>query len=205
MTRINRTGTVLAAAVGALSVTQPALAQRAGDVTVEVGDCLEIEAPAERLACFERRVEEARGGRDAAPAAPPPAAAAPPPPAATPPAPAAQAPAATPPAPAARAPAPAADDSFGRPRPQPSPSEQRGEREAQEARVELTAKVTAIRETIPNQYVITLDNGQIWRQTRPEFYPLQPGHEVRIYPGRFGQYRLSAPFLRGWIQVERVR
>ena len=114
MTRINRMGTVLAAAVGALLVTQSALAQRAGEVTVEVGDCLEIEAPAERLACFERRVEEARGGRDAAPRLrrrPPqrhPAGGD------APAAPAAQAPAATPPAPAARAPAPADDDSFGR-------------------------------------------------------------------------------------------
>jgi hypothetical protein len=210
MARFDRIGTLLAAAAGAWwAGSQPALAQRAGEVTVEVGDCLEIEAPAERLACFERRVDEARGRRQAPPAAPPPAA--PPPPVTTP---AARAPAATPPAPAAatapapaaRAPAPADDDSFGLSS-SPSRRDARAAREAEEEeRTELTAKVVAVRETIPNNLTITLDNGQIWRQNRPEFYPLRAGYEVRIYPWKGGKsYRLTAPFLRNWIQVERVR
>jgi hypothetical protein len=204
-------GAVFAAGIGVFLGAHPAFAQREGSVTVEVGECLEIEAPAERLACFERRAEGARRSQQSAPAAPSPPAAAPSPPAATPPAPVARTPAATPPAAGARAPTPADDDSFGRSPPQPSRREARQAREAQEAqerdeRTELTAKVVAIRETIPNSYTITLDNGQIWRQNRPEFYPIRPGHDVRIYPGRMGEsYRLTVPILRGWIQVERVR
>jgi hypothetical protein len=214
-TRVNA-ATVLLAGIGALLGMQPGLAQRGSEVTVEVSDCLKIEAPAERLACFERRVEETRGegavtrpspGAAATrPAPPAPAASAPPPPA-----PAARTvPAeAAPPAPAARAPVPPNDDSFGRPdssRREQRAARERAEDERQEERTELVAKVVSLRETIPNNYVITLDNGQVWRQNRPEAYPLQPGLEVRIYPGRMGDsYRLTAPFLRGWIQVERVR
>jgi hypothetical protein len=191
---------VLLAGVGAaVSATQPALAQRGSEVTVEVSDCLALEAPAERLACFERRVEQAQGRPAAAPASPPPAAAAPP-------------------APAARAPVPADDDSFGLPTQRPSRRDERAEREAQEAREaresrgaetpvrEIVAKVVAVRETVPNYRTITLDNGQIWRQNRAEFLPLRPGHEVRISAGKFGSsLRLFAPQLRGDIQVERVR
>ncbi len=200
--------TVLLTGLGALLGTHAALAQRGSEVTVEVSDCLEIEAPAARLACFERRVEEPRGGEAAdrpgpAPAAPPTTA---PAPAA---APRTVATEAAPPAPVARGQAPVDADSFGRSnvsRREERAARQRTDREAQEERTELVAKVVSLRETVPNNYVITLDNGQVWRQNRPEAYPLQPGHEVRIYPGRLGDsYRLTAPFLRGWIQVERVR
>ncbi len=85
-------------------------------------------------------------------------------------------------------------------------------REAEEAREaqtqvrEIVATIATVRETVPNYRTITLDNGQIWRQNRAEFYPLQPGLEVRIYPGKWGEsFRLTAPRLRGDIQVERVR
>jgi hypothetical protein len=54
--------------------------------------------------------------------------------------------------------------------------------------------------------MITLDNGQVWRQMQPKRYPLQPGYDVRIYSSRWGNsYRLSSPILNGFIQVERVR
>lgn len=67
------------------------------------------------------------------------------------------------------------------------------------------AKVTELRETVPNSYVITLDNGQVWRQTRPQYYRLRPGSEVRIYYSRWKSFRLTSEELRGHIQVERVR
>jgi hypothetical protein len=71
--------------------------------------------------------------------------------------------------------------------------------------VEFVARVAELRETVPNSYLITLDNGQVWRQTRPLAYPLRAGHEVRIYTqGRFG-HRLTNRELRGFIVVERVR
>ena len=202
MTTFPRFENWLLVAIGAVFGTQPALAQRGTEVTVEVGECLDIEAPTERLACFERRVEQARD-EDAAPATPSRARGAATPPAASAPPAVRTAPAEpTQRAPAARAPSPADDDSFGR----RSPRREARKAPELEPRIELVAKVVSLRETIPNSYTITLDNGQVWRQNRPEYYPLQPGHEVRIYPGKLGDsYRLTAPFLRGWIQVERVR
>ena len=59
---------------------------------------------------------------------------------------------------------------------------------------------------MPNAYLITLDNGQVWRQTVPMSYRLREGAEVRLYPSQWGDgYRLTDDNLRGYIQVERVR
>jgi hypothetical protein len=79
------------------------------------------------------------------------------------------------------------------------------ERKSETTPPDILAKVTELRETVPNSSLITLDNGQVWRQTVPEFYPLRPGSEVRIYYSRWRAYRLTSPVLRGYIQVERVR
>jgi hypothetical protein len=66
--------------------------------------------------------------------------------------------------------------------------------------------VTAVRETVPNSLVITLDNGQVWRQTYAKFYPVQPGQEVWIRPSRWGgTHWLTVEALRSYIQVERVQ
>lgn len=70
---------------------------------------------------------------------------------------------------------------------------------------DIFARVVELRETVPNAYLITLDNGQVWRQTVPEIYPLREGYPVRIYYSRWRAYRLTNEQLRGFIQVERVR
>ena len=70
---------------------------------------------------------------------------------------------------------------------------------------QIQALVTGLRETVPNSFVITLDNGQIWRQTVPKTYPLREGSPVRIYYSRWRTYRLTNDQLKGFIQVERVR
>lgn len=70
---------------------------------------------------------------------------------------------------------------------------------------DILAKVTELRESVPNTYLITLDNGQIWRQTQPEHYPLRVGADVRIYFSRWRSYRLTNDQLNGYIQVVRVR
>jgi hypothetical protein len=103
-------------------------------------------------------------------------------------------------APAGQSPTPASErssvENFGLP-----PPEQRSpEREY----VEIVATVTELRQTVPNAYVITLDNGQVWRQPHPMPYPLRTGLVVRVRETKFG-YRLSAPELHGQINVERVR
>jgi len=175
---VERAGIAIAAAIAGGVGIQTALAQDAGGVTVEVSECVSLQAPEERFACYERHVDAAvqqspaaalpsePGGR-VEPAAPPGAPGA---------APAAAAASATPP---------------------------RGESTEPE---EIVATVTALRQTVPNSHVITLDNGQIWRQTYAEWYPLQPGQRVRLRPSKWGGvFRLTADELNGYIQVQRVR
>jgi hypothetical protein len=70
---------------------------------------------------------------------------------------------------------------------------------------EIQARITDLRETVPHSYVITLDNGQVWRQTVPKNYGLREGIPVRIYYSRWRAYRLTNEQLKSFIQVERVR
>ena len=75
----------------------------------------------------------------------------------------------------------------------------------EEEPADIQARIAELRETVPNAYLITLDNGQVWRQTVPKQYPIQAGHPVRIYYSRWRSYRLTNETLKGFIQVERVR
>jgi hypothetical protein len=186
------------------------VAQSAGGqgerLTVEVGECVDLPTPEQRLACFEAQVDAARG----APAATAPAAtsAAPAPAASTAPATTSAGPAA---APATNAAAPATTTVEVPATTSTAPAEF-GFRERLEAREdappppEVRAKVAELRETVPNAFLITLDNGQVWRQTRPDPYlSLKVGQDVRIYFSRWRAYRLESPQMRGFLQVERVR
>lgn len=197
-----------AIAACAAALVLPAGAQQDG-LTVEVGECVDLPTPERRLACFEAQVEaaqkerEADTARAARGASPSPAAGG-----------AAPAPAARP-----AEPAPRVVEARVRPEPQRSPSAAQGaspEKELRSSRREeddsdrlgpdIFARVAELRETVPNSYLITLDNGQIWRQTVPMAYALREGYEVRLYPSRWGDsYRLTNETLRGYIQVERVR
>lgn len=181
------------------------------DLVINVGDCIVLEAAVERFACYEKQVEMALTG-EATPQPSRPQSAAPgstdrPSPVA----PAGENPAepaapaspprvttAAPPAPApaaARESSPVSED-FGL----PSPRE-----EARQAE-ELLSVISALREVVPNRYVFTLENGQVWRQVRaePRLHP-RVGHHVRIYRSRFGDdLRLSIDELNLFVQVERV-
>jgi hypothetical protein len=179
-------------------------AQEAEDLTVEVGECVELATPEERLACFEAQVEAARRERagseerrraaessrtapeDRRRVAEPSAGAAPPEPQTE----------------AARA---AERDRAAEER--RSRREQRGPRGGDPEAAQVVANVAELRETVPNSYLITLDNGQVWRQPRPMASPLRPGAEVRLYSTNWGDsYRLTMPeHGGGYIQVERVR
>lgn len=68
---------------------------------------------------------------------------------------------------------------------------------------EWVGSITSLRARAPNQYLITLDSGQVWQQRLAERYPLRVGQRVRIYQSRFG-LRLEADGVNGFIQVERV-
>lgn len=71
---------------------------------------------------------------------------------------------------------------------------------------EIRSSITAIEVRRRNQHVITLENGQVWRQSLAKRYPLRVGQEVRIYSTRWGDSsRLSAIEANGFIQVERIQ
>jgi hypothetical protein len=89
---------------------------------------------------------------------------------------------------------------------EPSGGSRREARAADRAQRELTSSVAAVREIQPGRIEVTLENGQVWRQTNSDRYDLLVGHEVKLYPTGFGRYfRLASTTLRGFIQVERVR
>jgi hypothetical protein len=71
---------------------------------------------------------------------------------------------------------------------------------------DIVATITELHETVPHSFTITLDNGQVWRQSYPEQYFLQPGMQVTLRSSKWGKaYRLSAEGLHGFIQVQRVK
>lgn len=112
------------------------------------------------------------------------------------------APAAAPPAPAAEAERATGTRSESASDAAASPARRGEATEPQE----FAAKVTALRQIVPNSYLITLDNGQVWRQTYTEWYPLLPGQKVRIRPSRWGgTFWLTADGSNGFIQIKRVR
>jgi hypothetical protein len=191
-TRRSCCATGMVALVTGVAAWLPAAAQ--DDLTVEVGECVELATPEERLACFEAQVEAARqqrsgpeGRRAAEPRAVPPAA--------------------EPQVEAARVPERnSAAEERAEPRERRTRREERGPRGGDPEQAEVVAKIAALRETVPNQYLITLDNGQVWRQTRPTAYALREGADVRLYSTQWGDsFRLTIPERGGYVQVERVR
>jgi hypothetical protein len=213
---------LVAIAAGWVAVLGPAHAQETGKVMIDVADCIKLEAPEARLSCYESRVAAVFGERAAQaaavrPAAPAPAAAAPvrtpepvpvatPAPAAPPPPAAPAAASLTPPRTVSVAPAAAVTE------PVQSRTDRRSRREVTEraaadaAANDIVSRVKELHETVPNAWQITLENGQVWRQTVSKHYELRPGAQVRIYSTHWGSAsRLSADTINGYIQVERVR
>lgn len=84
----------------------------------------------------------------------------------------------------------------------PASAERRGKRRGER---EVVAKIAAIREFEPDAYLITLDNGQTWRQSAPKRYLLRIGAEVHLRPSSWGSsYRLTDPDVGNYIQVTRI-
>jgi type IV secretory pathway VirB10-like protein len=77
---------------------------------------------------------------------------------------------------------------------------------AAESPSNITATVTDFREIEPDMLLVTLDNGQVWRQNRTRRYPLRVGATVVLRPSSWGSsYRMTDPSIGGFIQVERRR
>jgi hypothetical protein len=74
--------------------------------------------------------------------------------------------------------------------------------------VSLSARITAIRSVDVDASLVTLDNGQVWRNedSRRTSY-LREGASVTIRKGSFGSYRLTVDGgdPRTWISVMRIR
>lgn len=196
-TLLSAEGALAVAAVAAacgLLVTGSASAQDSGTVTVDVARCLELESEAERRDCFAARVDEVLDATAAAAPGPEPAAAGD-----------------SEPAPQAAEPArrrsAEAETTAPRERMAPRPDAAASADQAGEpANGEFFATIVEISERLPNAYIITLDNGQVWEQTEPKRYPLRPGLEVRIYRTRWGnRYRLAGVDSGQHIQVRRLR
>ena len=183
----------------AVALAAAAGAQESQSLTVDVGECVNLPSREERLACYERRVDAAR--RESAR----PAAAA-----------ARSAQAASPAAAPARsvestspAAAPVRSVPAGRAGPEAGRSNvaRAGSTDAEAQTEEVIGTITALRETVPHAYLITLDNGQVWRQRTPENYLLREGQRVRIYAPkrRWGNsMRLTVENQNGFILVDRV-
>ncbi len=154
--------------------------------------CARVQDSLQRLVCYDREMaaQGVAGPGIAAPLAPAPPVAVAPPPASLPPASAAP--------PAAAAPTQLGDELVKR--------KERPAAGTPEA--SLTAAVTKLREERLGIYLITLDNGQIWRQQEMTTnFLLHVGETVRIDRGALGSYMLK-PIVEGrsgWIRVTRVK
>lgn len=183
-------GTTVAAAalLGSLMAGAPAAGQ---DVTVDVGDCVELDSAEARLTCFASQVDSVLEKQTAEGSAEPFAT--------------------IEPVEADRDPRENDEASLlregqaERKAEQPAVNETR-RAEADEGEDEYFGTIVAVRERLPNAYIITLDNGQIWQQSEPKRYPLRPGLEVRIYSTNWGDaYRLSGVGTGRHIQVRRIK
>jgi hypothetical protein len=102
-------------------------------------------------------------------------------------------------------PAPAsAEERFGRER---AIAQREAERAREESRQlgSLEAVVTDIRRRADGLMTLTLDNGQVWQQNRPDsMFRLEEGDPVVIQPGALKSYILSGPSKRS-TRVSRVK
>jgi hypothetical protein len=172
------TGFLLAVA----AACAPGLAPGAEDFAAAVRACRAESDDARRLACYDRVAGRDSAAQAQAPTAVPAAAAT-------------AASTASLPTPAGPAPAAAAKpaDDFGRER-QIAYEEDKKREEATRAVGELRASIVAIETRMDGLMTFTLDNGQVWRQNRPDSrFSIKQGDAVLIQPGSLNSFILSGP------------
>jgi hypothetical protein len=191
--------TVTSVVLGGLLLAHAAVGQDGASVVVDLSECVNIVVDHERFACYERRVAESSRSDSSA---------------------AVDADAESRSQASSPSPAP-----LDLPEPQ-SLEERRSARaaervQANEERAQRKAardespeaeeagfisSVTQLRETVPNAWLVALDNGEVWEQVDPKPYRLREGMQVRIYRSTWGSsYRLTAPDLNGFIRVRQRR
>lgn len=71
---------------------------------------------------------------------------------------------------------------------------------------EMTARVASVATKGGGQYVLTLDNGQVWEQQHPDWHlAFKPGDEIIIRRGTFKSYRLQLKGNNRYAAVTRIR
>lgn len=162
----------------------------AEDVGAAVRACQGEADDARRLACYDRAAGRAKAPE---PTAPPPTGSQP------------AASASTAPAPVAAAPAAVkSEDDFGRER-QLAHEEDQKRAEASRAVGELQSSIAGIEKRMDGLLTFTLDNGQVWRQVRPDSrFSINDGDAIRIQPGSLGSFILSGPTKKS-TRVTRVK
>lgn len=167
-------------------------ASGADGIRAELDACRVLTNDGERLACYDRaagRILAQTSAPEAATAATPAAAAT-----------AAATVAATP----AAASTAGAADNFGRERVLAAEEAKRQQQETHDIG-ELSATVTDIDTRMDGLMTITLDNGQVWRQARPDsMFRLKTGDRIQIQPGAMKSFILSGPSKRS-TRVSRVQ
>lgn len=168
----------------------------------EIRVCRSLPSDEARLACYDAAADRAGTATPAA-ADPPPVAATPPSTESTAARPAASSASAAP----ATAVAPAAaavsqEDLFGK----NAKEVQRTVEEATgTASVDsLRARVTNLQQAAPDKVVISLDNGQVWRQTTSSNLRLRKGDEIEIERGALGSYILQKVGSKRTMRVQRM-
>jgi hypothetical protein len=68
----------------------------------------------------------------------------------------------------------------------------------------MLAAVSGVSTRARGELVVTLDNGQVWRQIQPADFPLKPGDHVEIDVGALGSYILWSPSSRRATKVTRI-
>jgi hypothetical protein len=179
--------------VAAAACAVPALAMGAEDLAAAVRACSTEPNDGRRLVCYDRAVGHVQAPEPAAS----PRAAAPP----VAPEPGAAPAAATAATSAAAAPA---EDNFGRERQLAYEEDQKRE-EATRAVGELQSSIAGIEKRMDGLMTFTLDNGQVWRQVRPDSkFSIKQGDAIRIQPGSLGSFILSGPTKKS-TRVTRVK
>jgi hypothetical protein len=168
----------LVASASCIMYFEGALAQDpAPRVTIDASRCIELASPEERLACFDAQVTSASSGQRSESASPAPVAAG------------------VPPAVQQQS---APTVAVARVPPQNTAADAPAN--------EWVGTITSLKVRAPNQYLITLDSGQVWSQPVAARYALRIGQRVRVYESRWGSSkRLEADGVKGFIQVELVR
>ena len=200
----------------------------ADDVAEKLKICAAIESSAERLACFDAigRTTEPAAESSAEPAPEPPA-----PPVLAPavmepdaepdpvmPAEPPAAPTVEPPAPDAPSvePVPQAAGSvesaemgaetIERKQKQKEKNKKKKEKKEKEAREVVNATITRVTEQLDGRWTVTLDNGQVWRESQGSKVGIpDEGASVELFKGRFGGYRMKIDGLYRTAWVQRTR